>query len=464
MEQKDKNINIKDAPALLEEKIIEAVERKDWNLIKTLISNLEPQDVVDLFKQIDIKERIILFRLLPTEIQSQVFSELDSNTQKDLLTSLSDEYIKSIILELDPDDRTQLFEEMPPDLTRRLLNLLPPKDRREVLQLLGYPEDSVGRLMTPDYVAVKSYWTVGRSIRHIRRWGKDAETIDVVYVVDNKWHLLDEIPIRKLIIADPQQTIESLMDHRFVSISAYADQEEAVKLIQKYNLVALPVVDQEGHLLGIVTVDDVIDVLREEQTEDFTKFSAIEAKTVGLDIIANVKEVPFAKIFRSRITWLVTLLVMDLITGGIINSFEEMIGKYVVLVTFLPVLVDTAGNAGSQSATLIIRAMALGMVELKDWLYLLAKEVVTSAALGLAMGVGISFAGVIRSGSLKIASVVVLAMIVNVIIGSLIGVALPFIFTRFKKDPATASTPLITTLADIVGTTTYLTLAYIILS
>jgi len=253
------------------------------------------------------------------------------------------------------------------------------------------------------------------------------------------------------------------MDNKFVSIEANSDQEEAIKLIEKYNLVVLPVTDSECHLLGIVTVDDIIDVIREEQTEDFTKFSAIEAKAVGLKFITNIKEVPLRKIFRARVTWLLALLVMDLITGGIIKGFENTIAKYVVLVTFLPVLIDTAGNAGSQSATLVIRALALGTVKTKDWFQLLSREILVAGALGIVMGIGISVMGIVRGKSFRIAEVVVLAMVVNVIIGSIIGVLLPFIFTKLRKDPATASTPIITTLADIIGTGIYLIIAYLML-
>jgi len=253
------------------------------------------------------------------------------------------------------------------------------------------------------------------------------------------------------------------MDYHFVAINADADQEEAVKIFEKYNLVALPVTDSQGHLLGIVTFDDILDVIREEQTEDFTKFSAIETKPRDLDFITNIKKVPIKKLFRARITWLLVLLIMDLVTGGIIQGFEETIARYVVLVTFLPVLVDTAGNAGAQSATLVIRALALGTVKMKDWVYLLGREFIVAGALGLVMGLGISLMGFIRGGSVLIAQVVVLAMFVNVVVGSTIGILLPFIFTKLKKDPATASTPLITTLADIIGTGIYLFIAHLML-
>ncbi|HDL09804.1 MAG TPA: magnesium transporter, partial [Candidatus Omnitrophica bacterium] len=294
MEEEKINAHIR----LLKPEIEKLIENKDWKAIKEAISILHPSDIADLFGELDIKYSVVLLRLLPSQLQSEVFSELDSELQLQILNNLTAEDVKSIITELDPDDRTELFEDLPPKLTRKLLNILPPDERKEALQLLGYPENSVGRLMTPDYVALKKNWTVDKAIEHIRRYGKDAETINMVYVVDEGWHLIDEIPIRRLILADKNQTVESLMDYHFVSIDVNADQEEAIKLFEKYNLVALPVTDSQGHLLGIVTVDDIIDAIREEQTEDFTRFSAIKTKAVDLDLFTRLREIPLRKIFR----------------------------------------------------------------------------------------------------------------------------------------------------------------------
>ncbi len=446
------------------QEIERAIEQKDWMRLKHIISKWQAPDIADLLREIEPDARIIIFRLLPNQLQSDVFSELDNYMQEDLLKQMKERTIKQVLMELEPDERTQVFEDLPPDLTRKLLNMLEPDERREALKLLGYPESSVGRLMTPDYIALKKHWTIQKALNHIRQWGKDAETINMVYVIDDDWKLLDDIPIRRIILADPGQSVEDIMDYHFVYVNVTADQEEAIKLFDKYDLVALPVTDNEGHLLGIVTVDDIIDALHEEQTEDFMKFSAIETKPAELDYMTRLKDIPLSKIYKSRITWLLALLVMDLITGGIIQGFENTIAKYVVLVTFLPVLVDTSGNAGSQSATLLIRALALGTVQMRDWLKLIGRELLVALALGITMGVGISIMGIVRGKSWKIAEVVVIAMIVNVVVGSLIGVVLPFIFTKLKKDPATASTPLITTLADIIGTAIYLGIATVMLS
>ncbi len=444
-------------------KIKELIKEKKWEKLKQKLTKLLAPDIADILKQLNGNETLFILRLLSPKKQSEVFSELDPKTQLHLIETIDDNELKQIIEDLSPDERTDLFETLSPKLTQRLLNLISSDKQKEILKFLGYPENSVGRLMTTEYVAIKIHWSIKKAVEHIREWGKDAETIDMVYVVDNDWKLLDDIPIRRILLAQDSLSVTDIMDYHFVAINVFQDQEDAIKLFRKYNLVALPVIDSEGYFLGIITVDDILDVLQEENTEDFAKLAAVDVDTKDLNFITNLKEVSIKTIYKSRITWLFALLIMDLLTGGIIQGFEETIAKYVVLVTFLPVLVDTAGNAGSQSATLIIRAMALGTVQKKDWLFLLGKELLVATLLGLTMGAGISVMGFIRGKNWVLAMVVVISMIVNVIIGSLIGILLPFIFSKFKKDPATASTPLITTLADIIGTGIFLSIAYFIL-
>lgn len=316
--------------------------------------------------------------------------------------------------------------------------------------------------MTPYYVAVASHWTCREALEHIRKYGKDAETIDIIYIVDSSLRLVDDLFLKDLIFADFEDTIGDLMDGQVLYVDAYTDQEAAVKIMKKYDLNVLPVVDRDKILLGIVTIDDMIDVLDEEQTEDLAKISAVSPEIVGAEFLTHLKEVSITEVYQSRVIWLIALLLMDLLVGGIIQGFQETLTRYVVLVSFLPVLIDTAGNAGSQSATLLIRALALGTVKPKDWLFLFLKEFGVASLLGLTMAIGISFAGIIRGG-FQIAKVVVVSMLVNVVVGSLIGLSLPFIFVKLKKDPASASTPLITTLADIIGTGVYLTIATLML-
>jgi len=447
---------------LFKPEIIELIEKRQWKMLKEVISDWPPQDIADLIENLEDKDALIVFRLLPRHIASEVFSYLNPEKHESILAQLTNEQVKQIFLDLSPDDRTELFEELPSEVTQKILNLLPAEERREALKLLGYPEDSVGRLMTPDYISIKSDWLIKDAIDYIRNFGMDAETINMVYVVDDHNRLIDDIPIRKLILSKPDAKIQDIMDGEFISIVAMADQEEAVKLMKHYRLNVLPVVDGNGILLGIVTIDDMVDIMEEENTEDFTKVSGISPDNVGPEFITDLLKLPIKKLYRSRVFWLMALLFMDFITGSIIQGFESLIAKYVVLVTFLPVLVDTAGNAGSQSATLTIRALALGTVKAADWVKLLLRELLVSTFLGLTMGIGISVMGIWRGG-FNIARVVVVAMFLNVMVGSLVGIILPFIFVAFKKDPATASTPLITTIADIVGTGIYLAIAYLMI-
>ncbi|MFN4227212.1 MAG: magnesium transporter [Candidatus Ratteibacteria bacterium] len=446
----------------MEKEIIELIENKDWHNLKEAIVEWPSPDIAELLEELEEENRIIVFRLLPKKLSVEVFDELNPIVKENLISKLTDEHIRNILSDLPPDERTDLFEELPGKITQRLLNLLSPADRKEALKLLGYPENSVGRLMTPDYVAIKKDWTIDKALNHIREFGKNAETINVVYVVDENWKLLDDITLSKLILSDPDEIVEKIMDFNFIAIGANKDQEEAANLMRKYDLIVLPVIDEEGILLGIVTVDDVLNVIEQEHTEDMTKIFGITPESAGVELITDLLKTPIKDLYKSRITWLIILLFMDLFTGGIINKFNEMIAKYVVLVTFLPVLVDTAGNAGSQSATLIIRSMALGKIKVKDWFKMFGREIFIALLLGLTMGFGISFMGILRGG-FDVCKVVVISMIVNVIAGCLMGMALPFIFTKLKKDPATASAPLITTLADIVGTGIYLTIAMIML-
>ncbi|HDN58670.1 MAG TPA: magnesium transporter [Candidatus Marinimicrobia bacterium] len=437
--------------------IKELLRKKDYKSIKEFITECHPSDIADLLESLTDGEAAILFLLLPKEQAGDTFSELETKKQEAILKQLTDQQIRELVLELEPDERTELFEELPGQITRKILQLLPPEDRRETLKILAYPEESVGRLITPEYIAVKPYWTVKEAMEYIRKNGKDAETIDIVYVVDDSGKLLDDIPIRRFILAHPDDKVESLMDGHYISISAYEDQEKAVQLVKQYNLIALPVTDSKGILLGIVTVDDIIDVMEEENTEDFRKIGGVGLSEEE-DLVANVKEMSLKRLYRSRVPWLLVLLFMNIFSGGVISLFEGTIARYVVLVTFLPVIIATAGNAGSQSSTLMVRALAIGNVKLSDWAKLIGRELLISAALGLTAGIGIFFIGIARGG-IKVSIVVLMTMIINVIIGSILGMSLPFLFTKLKKDPATASTPLITTMCDIIGTSIYFLIA-----
>jgi magnesium transporter len=428
------------------------IEQKKWTAIRETVAGWPAQELADVLLDLDKVDRVLLFRALPRAVSSEVFAYLDSEQQTALLKELTDEETRRLLTDLHPDDRTNLLGELPGQASQKLLNLLSAEDLREARQLLGYPEDSVGRLMTPDYVAVRKHWTIGQALRHIRARGRGSETINVVYVVDNQWKLVDALELRRFIFAEPDDTVEQIMDNLYTAVSAFDDREEAVRVMQRYDLDVLPVVDSDGVLVGIVTFDDVLDVAQEEATEDFHRTAAVAPLRV------NYRDINISSLYRKRVGWLLTLVFVNIFSGAAIAAFEDTIAAVVALVFFLPLLIDSSGNAGAQSATLMVRALATGDVKLNDWGRLLGKEVFVAALLGLTMGLAVSLIGVVRAGP-EVAVVVALTMVIVVMVGSLIGMLLPFIFSRFNMDPATASGPLITSLADISGVLIYFSLA-----
>ncbi|HSH50471.1 MAG TPA: magnesium transporter, partial [Bacteroidales bacterium] len=305
--------------------------------------------------------------------------------------------------------------------------------------------------MTPEYVAINPYDSVEQAFTYIRKYGRDSETLNVIYIVDDEWRLVDDIRIKELILASPRQKIEELMDYRFVALNAMDDQEAAIKVFRDYDRVALPVVNAEGVLIGIVSFDDIMDVVEEESTEDFHKFGSFQGA------IINPLSARIFSLYKKRIVWLVVLVFMNVFSGAAISNFENVIQSVVSLVFFLPLLIDSGGNAGSQSATLMVRSLATGDVKSGDWYKLIGKEIVISLLLGITMALGVAAVASFRAP--EIVLVVSSTMILVVLNGSLIGLLLPFIFTKLKLDPATASAPLITSIADISGVVIYFSIA-----
>ena len=433
--------------------IFELYKNKEWKRLKQALSEYDTIQIADLIEEITDEEDLILFRLLSRPHAKLVFQDLSHDKQQEIIEGFAQNvhYISNLWNETEPDDRTACFEELPGTLTQQLLQHLSPEERAISVRLLGYPEDSIGRLMTPEYVAIKPHYTVADAFAHIRKYGRDSETLNVIYIVDSDWKLLDDIRIKELILASPDQKIEDLMDERFASLNVLDDQEQALQVFQDYDRVALPVTNHEGVLLGIVTFDDMMDVLEEESTEDFHKFGSIQSA-----IISPLKE-SIANLYKNRILWLITLVFMNVFSGAALASYSGIIESTVSLVFFLPLLIASGGNAGSQSATLMIRSIAMGDVEMKDWSKLMAKEILVSLLLGVTMAVGVALIASIRAP--EVILVVSLSMVLTVMMGSLIGMLLPFIFTKFKLDPATASAPLITSIADLCGIIIYFSIA-----
>ncbi|MDN5354347.1 MAG: magnesium transporter [Candidatus Cloacimonadota bacterium] len=431
----------------------ELIENKDWKALKNSLNELDANLIAELIEEISEEDEVIFFKLLNRTQSKEVFQLLSYEKQEEIIDNLANniQRLTNLINDIEPDDRTALFEKLPGKVKQRLIQLLSPEERQITVQLLGYPEDSVGRLMTPEYIAVKPSDTVEHTLQHIRKYGKDSETLNVVYIVDNDWMLIDDIRIKEIILASPQQKIEELMDHRFVSLNATDDREKAIKVFKDYDRVALPVIDEEGVLIGIVTFDDIMDVVEEEATEDFHKFGSFQ------DAVTNPLQVRIFDLYKNRIFWLLALVFMNVFSGAAISNFESVIQSVVSLVFFLPLLIDSGGNAGAQSATLMIRSLAIGDVKLSDWYRLIVKELLVSLLLGITMAFGVAIIASFRAPDIII--VVSIAMILTVMTGSLIGLLLPFIFTKLKIDPATASAPLITSIADISGVIIYFSIA-----
>jgi magnesium transporter len=437
---------------LLRPEIEELIQQKSWGVLREALSLWPPPELSDLLLTLPKADRVLFFRSLPRSIAAEVFAHLEPPDQDALLRDLSDEETRHLLARLHPDDRTSLLEELPAQVTQRMLKLLSAEDLREARWLLGYPEYSVGRLMTPDYVAVRQDWSVEQALRHIRRAGKTSETVNRIYVVDEGWHLVDDIELRRFILAEPEVTVAEIMDHSYVSVSAFADAEEAVRVIRRYDQVALPVLDSAGVLVGIVTVDDLLDVAEEEATEDFHRVGSVEP------IRTSVREAPLPVLYRRRVGWLLALVFVNIFSGAGIAYFEDTIATAVALVVFLPLLIGSAGNAGSQSATLMVRAIATGDVTTSDWFSLLLREIGVAFALGITMAIAVSFPGLYHGGP-DVAVVVALTMVLVVVLGSLIGMSLPFLLNRLELDPATASAPLVTSIADITGVLVYFSFA-----
>jgi magnesium transporter len=431
--------------------VLALMEARDWGALRAALVDAPGAEVADLMLSLTKHDRVLLFRSLPRDVAADAFAHLEPQQQDDLLHDMRDEETRRLLADMSPDDRTHLLEELPGRATQRLLNLLKPEDLKEARWLLGYPEESVGRLMTPDYVAVRAEWTVADALKHIRSAGRDSETINRIFVVDDGWRLIDDLELRRFILAELDTPVADIMDHTFVSVPAFADREEAVGLIRRYDRIALPVVDSQGVLVGIVTVDDVLDVVEEEATEDFHRVASVDPVRVSL------RDAPVHLMYRARIGWLFILVFMNIFSGAGIAYFEDTIAATMALLFFLPVLIASGGNAGSQSATLMVRALATGDVKAADWVRMLGKEMGVALLLGVSMAIGIAAISLFRAPD--VVMVVFTTMIAVVLVGSIIGMSLPFLLTRVGFDPATASAPLITSLADISGVLIYFSVA-----
>src|SRR5512133_2018515 len=441
------------------------IEARDFASLRKETKNWPAGDLADLMEPLAAEKEAVVFRLLPRDEAAQVFGYLPLERQQELLKAMAHEEVVNILNDMSDDDRTELLEELPAEVTQKLLNSLSPEERRRASQFLGYPENSVGRLMTTHFVRVKPHWTVAHALDHIRRYGMDSETMSMVYVINEQGKLIDDLRIRQILLAAPDGLISDLMDSRVVALKATDDQELAVQAFREADLNALPVTDTEGILIGIVTVDDILDVAEEEATEDIHKIGGTEA----LD--EPYMEVTIPSMVRKRATWLIVLFLSEMLTATAMGRFETEIAKAVVLSIFVPLVISSGGNSGSQASTLIIRAMALGEVTLKDWWRVMRREILSGLSLGAILG-SIGFVRITvwallfhsyGEHWLLLALTVGIALVGIVLWGTLSGSMLPFLLRRIGLDPATSSAPFVATLVDVSGLIIYFSVAAIIL-
>lgn len=446
---------------LSKEDIHSLIGNRKWIRLRKVLDDWPAAEVADILRDLEKTDRVLLFRALSRTMSAEVFGHLGTDEQEALIEAMTDHETKELLEDLPPDDRTALLEELPSEVTRQLMHLLPPEELKEARMLLGYPEESVGRLMTPDYVEIRPDWSVAQALEHIRKEGPDSETINIVYVVDKRGRLIDELKLRHIVQAHPERPISELMDERFVSLSAFQDQEDAVEKMKKYDMVALPVVDSQGVMLGIVTHDDVFDVAEEEATEDILKGASIAP------LRESYKAATVNTLYRKRAPWLTLLIFVALGSTFIIASFEATLEAAFLLAAFLPLLAAMAGNTGAQSATLMVRGLATGDIELGDYLRSMGKELLVAIPLGLTLGVLAGGLGLILAivfnGPHAIGLVVGATMVTIVIVANIVGMTMPFVLARLKVDPAVASAPLVTTLLDAIGILIYFTWAWVIL-
>ena len=444
----------------------QALGRRDFAAVRQAFAEWEPADVADCLEQLEPGQRAVALRVLAREQATKIFEYLEPDAQESVIRAMGDQQVAQILNDMAPDERTSLLEEMPAPVTQKILTLLSPEERKVASELLGYPDSSVGRLMTPDFIACRSDWTVKQTLKHIRRTAQNMETLNVLYVVDDHGRLVDDLRIRHLILAEPWMPIAELCDGVVVSLRASDDQEPAIQVFREYDRVALPVTDSNGVLLGIVTHDDVLDVAEEEATEDIQKIGGSEA------LEAPYLQIRFFEMARKRAVWLIALFFGQLLTLNALDVFYEQLSTMLVLVLFVPLIISSGGNSGSQAATLVIRAMALEEVRLNDWWRVLRREL----GFGLVLGVIVASIGVARvllgsmlgeefaaDGWLRIGLAVGLSLVCVVIWGVLVGSMLPFVLRRLGADPATSSTPFVTTVVDVTGLLLYLVIATAIL-
>jgi len=451
---------------ILEPEIRSMIDARNFAALREVFREWPPADVAEVILDLPEDEQVIIFRVLPHALAADVFEYLDIDAQQKLLRAMAHKQVGAILNEMAPDDRTALLEELPSAAARQLIQLLTPEERHVATALLGYPEDSVGRLMTPDFIAVREDWTVQQVLDYIREHGQDSETLNVIYVVDDRSKLIDDIRMREFLIRPLASSVRDMMQKNFVALNVTDSQQDALNTFRKYDRTALPVVDSSGVLVGIVTIDDMLDVAEKEATEDIQKLGGMEA----LD--EPYTTIPFLRMVKKRATWLIILFLGEMLTATAMQGYNSEIERAAILAIFLPLIISSGGNSGSQATTLVIRAMALGELRLRDWFRVVRKELLSGFSLGLILGT-IGFFRITLWQYLHIfdygkyhwlvALTVGSALVGVVLWGTISGAMLPFLLRRCGLDPAASSAPFVATLVDVTGLVIYFNVALFIL-
>lgn len=451
---------------LLQPELVELIQKRDFNQLRDILCGFPAPDIAEIFTDLKPDDEAVCLRILPRDLAAEVFDYLPLDDQEKMLQAMGSEQVANILHDLPPDDRTALLQELPASVTQKLLALLKPEERKIATDLLGYPKDSIGRRMTPKYVAVQQNWTVAEVLAHLREEEGKRDAINQLYVVDRKGHLVDFVRLRNLVVSPVQMSVQELLENQKIFLRATDDQETAVAAFKKYDSTILPVVDSQGVLVGVVTVDDVLDVAEKEATEDIQKLGGMEA----LD--APYLKIGLLSMIKKRAGWLAVLFLGEMLTATAMGYFENELARAIVLGSFLPLIISSGGNSGSQATSLIIRSMAVRDVTLRDWWRVLRREL----AAGFSLGVVLAFLGFARilvwqllgfkdygAHHYLIAIAIACSLVGVVLFGSLAGAMLPFVLRAFRFDPAAASAPLVATLVDVTGLVIYFTVAYQIL-
>ena len=438
--------------------LLELLERRDLHALRAALLEENEVDIAEFLEELSQDKIVVVFRALPKEMAAEVFSNLEPDTQQVIIQSATDQEVSAIVEELYVDDAVDMLEELPANVVKRVLKAARPDTRKLINQFLNYPDNSVGSIMTAEFTDLKQSMTVAQAIAHIRRTGENSESVYTCYVTDAGRRLEGVLTIKELLLAQDEQLIAELMETDVITAETTEDQEEAVARMMRYDFISLPVVDKEGRLVGIVTVDDVMDVMEEEATEDFEKMAAMAPS-----------EKPYLKtsvlsLAKHRILWLLVLMISGMITGGILGQYEAAFAAMPLLVTFIPMLTDTGGNAGSQSSTLVIRGMAVGEIQLKDFAKVFWKELRVSMLVGVVLS-AVNFVRLIITypGNQMVALTVALALFVTVLLAKTVGGVLPMVAKLCHADPAIMAAPLITTIVDAISLVVYFRIACVLL-